>query len=88
MEKEAGKTSDPMRHCALSRNKVSSEDTREMALKSQALLGETPKVSVQRIETTPGADAVGSPAPSTGVRDHMLLVVKAVVNGTSHWSNV
>ena len=54
-----------------------------MALKSQAHLGETPKVSAQRIETAPGADAVGSPAPGTGVRDHVLLVVKAVVNGTS-----
>ena len=54
-----------------------------MALKSQALLGETPKVSVQRTETAPGADAVGSPAPGTGVRDHVLLVVKAVVNRTS-----
>ena len=54
-----------------------------MALKSQAHLGETPKVSVQRTETAPGADAVGSPAPSPGVKDHVLLVVKAVVNGTS-----
>ena len=54
-----------------------------MALKSQALLGETPKVSAQRTEPAPGADAVGSPAPSSGVKDHVLLVVKAVVNGTS-----
>ena len=54
-----------------------------MALKSQAHLGETPKVSVQRTEPAPGADAVGSPAPSSGVKDHVLLVVKAVVNGTS-----
>ena len=54
-----------------------------MALKSQAHLGETPKVSVQRTETTPEADAVGAPAPGTGVKDHVLLVVKAVVNGTS-----
>ena len=61
----------------------SSEDTREMALKSQALLGETPKVSVQRTESAPVADAVGSPAPGTGVKDHVLLVVKAAVNGTS-----
>ena len=37
---------------------------------------------VQRIETAPGADAVGQPAPGTGVKDHVLLVVKAVVNGT------
>ena len=59
------------------------EDTQEMALKSQALLGETPKVSVQRTEPAPVADAVGSPAPSTGVKDHVLLVVKAVVNRTS-----
>ena len=26
---------------------------------------------------------MGSPAPSTGVKDHVLLVVRAVVNGTS-----
>ena len=63
--------------------KVSIDDTREKTLKSQAQMGETPMVSVQRIETAPDADAVGIPAPSTGVRDHVLLVVKAVVNGTS-----
>ena len=54
-----------------------------MALKSQAHSGETPTVSVQRLETAPGADAVGQPAPGTGVKDHVLLVVQAVVNGTS-----
>ena len=54
-----------------------------MALKSQAQLGETPKVSVQRTEPALGADAVGQPAPGPRVRDHVLLVVKAVVNGTS-----
>ena len=37
----------------------------------------------QRKETAPKADAVGSPAPGTGVQDHVLLVVKARVNGTS-----
>ena len=63
--------------------KVSDESIGEMALKSQAQLGETPKVLAQRIETAPGADAVGRPAPGTGVKDHVLLVVKAVVNGTS-----
>ena len=63
--------------------KVSQDDTREMTLKSQALMGETPKVSVQRKETTPVADAVGMPTPGTGVKDHVLLVVKAMVNGTS-----
>ena len=40
-------------------------------------------VSVQRVETAPDADAVGTPAPGTGVKDHVLLVVKAMVNGTS-----
>ena len=40
-------------------------------------------MSVQRTETTPGADVVGSQAPDSGVRDYVLLVVKAVVNGTS-----
>ena len=39
-------------------------------------------VLVQRTETAPGADAVGQPAPGTGVQDHVLLVVQAVVNGT------
>ena len=63
--------------------KVSDDSTRELALKSQAQLGETPKVLAQRIETAPSADAVGQPAPGTGVKDHVLLVVKAVVNGTS-----
>ena len=63
--------------------KVSDESTGEMALKSQAQLGETPKVLAQRTETAPGADAVGQPAPGTGVKDHVLLVVNAVVNGTS-----
>ena len=62
--------------------KVSHDDTREMALKSQAQLGETPTVLVQRTETAPGADAVGQPAPGTGVQDHVLLVVQAMVNGT------
>ena len=38
---------------------------------------------VQRKESAPDAVAVGQPAPGTGVQDHMLLVVKAVVNGTS-----
>ena len=65
------------------KQKVSKEDTRENTLKSQARLGETPTVSVQRKETAPDANAVGEPVPSTGVQDHMLLVVKAVVNGTS-----
>ena len=40
-------------------------------------------VSVQRIETAPDADAVGIPAPGTRVKDHVLLVVKAMMNGTS-----
>ena len=39
-------------------------------------------VLVQRIETALGADAMGQPAPGTGVKDHVLLVIKAVVNGT------
>ena len=43
--------------------------------------GEWNMVSVQRIKTAPDADAVG--IPSTGVKDHVLLVVKAMVNGTS-----
>ena len=53
-----------------------------MALKSQAHCGETPKVSVKRMEIAPAANAVGKPAPGSGVRDHLLLVVQAVVNGT------
>ena len=40
-------------------------------------------MSVERKETAPDADAVGQPGPSTGVQDHVLLVVKAMVNGTS-----
>ena len=63
--------------------KVSDDDTREMTLKSQAQMGETPQMSVQRVETALDADAVGIPTPSTGVKDHVLLVVKAMVNGTS-----
>ena len=39
-------------------------------------------MSVQRQETAPVADAVGKPAPGTRVKDHVMLVVKGVVNGT------
>lgn len=35
---------------------------------------------VQRIETALDAVAVGKPTPSVGVKDYVLLVVKAVVN--------
>ena len=61
---------------------VSNDDTGEMALMSQARPGETPKVSGTVVETAPVANAVGGPAPGTGVQDHLLLVVQAVVNGT------
>ena len=63
--------------------KVSDDDTRETTLKSQAQMGETPQVLVQRVETAPDANAVGIQAPGTGVKDHVVLVVKAMVNGTS-----
>ena len=46
-------------------------------------MGKTPKVSIQTNETAPGANAMGRPALGTGVKDHVLLVVKAVVNRTS-----
>ena len=64
-------------------HKKTSDDSREMALKSQALLGETPSESVQRIEVSPAVNAAGGSALDTGVKDHMLLIVTAVVNGTS-----
>ena len=54
-----------------------------MVLKSQALLGDAPKVSVQRTEPVSEADIVGSLAPSTGVKDHVLVMVKAVMNKMS-----
>ena len=41
----------------------------------------TPRALTQRIETVP-VSAEGTPDPKLGVRDHLLLVVKAVVNGT------
>ena len=36
----------------------------------------------QRTETDPDANAIGEPAPSTGVQDHVLLVIDAMVQGT------
>ena len=63
-------------------HKKTSDDSREMALKSQALMGETPGESAERIEVSPAVNAAGGSALDTGVKDHMLLIVTAVVNGT------
>ena len=62
---------------------VSDEVIREKTSKSHAQLGETPKVFIQRKQSTLDAVVVGQPAPGTGVHEHVLLVIKAVVNGTS-----
>ena len=64
-------------------HKKTSDDSREMALKSQAQMGETPSESAERIEVSPAVNAAGGSALDTGVKDHMLLIVTAVVNGTS-----
>ena len=42
----------------------------------------TPRVLVQRIEATSSPDAARHPDAGTEVQDHLLLVIKAVVNGT------
>ena len=54
-----------------------------MPSKSHAVAGETPKVSNERKDAAPDAAAVGTPDPGTGVKDHVLLVVKARVGSTS-----
>ena len=64
------------------KKQVSEDGTREKTSKSHALKGETPEVPEQRTEAKPVADAEGEPAPSTGVQDHVLLVIDAMVQGT------
>ena len=49
--------------------------------KSISFVERTPTLLVQRIKTTP-VSAEGTPDPKPSVQDHLLLVVKAVVNGT------
>ena len=61
---------------------VSRDDHREATSKPPAQQGEAPGSSDQRTETAPVAHAVGTPAQGTGVEDHVLLVVQAVVQGT------
>ena len=50
--------------------------------KSLSSLERTPRAMIERIETTP-VSAEGTPDPKLCVQDHLLLVVKAMVNGTS-----
>ena len=55
---------------------------RKQALKSISDLERTPEVRIQRMGTTRGSAAVDPPRPKPRAQDHLLLVVKAVVQGT------
>ena len=70
------------RHRAEIRQQVSTCTAREVQpSKSISVMERTPNQLIQRIETAP-VSAESTPDSTAGVQDHLLLVVKAVVNST------